>query len=143
MTGLLSINNSSRESDSLDILKNPYLLRYLQIFFLAIIGVIIILGIGSLSDSNPVHALPEYSTHTGQACGTCHVNPGGGGPRTLRGLLWAAQGRPDVVPMLEITTSLVLHSHCSSLCLLRKSSGSMSAGWFFALENYAADASQV
>lgn len=101
MTGLLSINNSSRESDSLDILKNPYLLRYLQIFFLAIIGVIIILGIGSLSDSNPVHALPEYSTHTGQACGTCHVNPGGGGPRTLRGLLWAAQGRPDVVPMLE------------------------------------------
>jgi len=28
------------------------------------------------------------------------VNPAGGGPRTLRGLLWLAQGRPDQVPPL-------------------------------------------
>lgn len=46
------------------------------------------------------HALPEYATRTGQPCATCHVNPAGGGPRTLRGLLWLAQGRPDQVPPL-------------------------------------------
>jgi len=46
------------------------------------------------------HALPEYATRTGEPCATCHVNPGGGGPRTMRGLLWAAQGRPDQVPPL-------------------------------------------
>ncbi len=47
-----------------------------------------------------VHALPEYTSRTGEPCGTCHVNPGGGGPRTLNGLLWAASGRPDQVPTL-------------------------------------------
>jgi mono/diheme cytochrome c family protein len=48
----------------------------------------------------PAHALPEYGTRTGQQCSTCHVNPAGGGPRTLRGLLWLAQDRPDQVPAL-------------------------------------------
>lgn len=46
------------------------------------------------------HALPEYAARTGQPCATCHVNPAGGGPRTLRGLLWVAQGKPDKVPPL-------------------------------------------
>lgn len=49
----------------------------------------------------PAHALPEYAVRTGEACATCHVNPGGGGPRTMRGLLWAARGRPDQVPVLR------------------------------------------
>lgn len=47
-----------------------------------------------------VYALPEYATRTGEPCAVCHVNPGGGGPRTLRGMLWAARGRPDQVPIL-------------------------------------------
>jgi len=47
-----------------------------------------------------VHAFPEYSQNTGEACATCHVNPGGGGPRTLRGALWASQGRLSDVPAL-------------------------------------------
>lgn len=46
------------------------------------------------------HALPEYAARTGQPCATCHVNPAGGGPRTMRGLLWVAQGKPDQVPAL-------------------------------------------
>jgi mono/diheme cytochrome c family protein len=46
------------------------------------------------------HALPEYAARTGEPCATCHVSPGGGGPRTLRGLLWAARGKPDKVPTL-------------------------------------------
>lgn len=48
----------------------------------------------------PGHALPEYAMRTGEPCATCHVSPGGGGPRTLRGLLWAARGKPDKVPDL-------------------------------------------
>jgi cytochrome c553 len=47
------------------------------------------------------HALPEYSPRTGEPCGVCHVSAGGGGPRTMRGLLWAARGRSDEVPELE------------------------------------------
>lgn len=50
--------------------------------------------------AQPAHALPEFSPRTGESCATCHVNPGGGGPRTMRGLLWAAKGRPDAVPEL-------------------------------------------
>lgn len=49
----------------------------------------------------PAHALPEYSERTGQSCGSCHVNPGGGGPRTLTGALWAANGKPDQIPVLS------------------------------------------
>src|SRR5512138_175160 len=45
------------------------------------------------------HALPEYGTRTGEPCATCHVNPAGGGPRTARGALWIAAGKPDKVPL--------------------------------------------
>lgn len=44
-----------------------------------------------------VYALPEYAERTNQPCATCHISPGGGGPRTMRGLLWIADGRPDEV----------------------------------------------
>lgn len=50
--------------------------------------------------STPTHAYPEYTARTGEQCTTCHVNPAGGGPRTLRGLLWLADGKPDSVPPL-------------------------------------------
>lgn len=50
--------------------------------------------------AEPAHALPEFSARTGESCATCHVNPGGGGPRTMRGLIWAARGRADAVPEL-------------------------------------------
>jgi len=62
---------------------------------------LVIFALISLSAaSSPAHALPEYAARTGEPCATCHVSPGGGGPRTLRGLLWAARGRPDEVPTL-------------------------------------------
>ncbi len=50
--------------------------------------------------ATPGHALPEYANRTGEPCATCHVSPGGGGPRTLRGLIWASRGKPDKVPEL-------------------------------------------
>lgn len=76
------------------------LFRLLQIIGLAMIGVIFFLVGGVMWGERPAHALPEYAARTGEPCATCHVNPGGGGPRTLRGLLWAAQGRPDEVPQI-------------------------------------------
>jgi len=63
-----------------------------------------VLGIFALAFAlflaEPAHALPEFSGRTGESCATCHVNPGGGGPRTMRGLVWAARGRADAVPEL-------------------------------------------
>jgi len=67
---------------------------------IAWIGLGVLVGVLVFAAREPVHALPEYAVRTGQPCATCHVNPAGGGPRTLRGLLWVAQGKPDLVPPL-------------------------------------------
>jgi len=78
----------------------PRLIRFFQLLLIAVMGVGTFMAVGFFDSVQPVHALPEYASRTGEACATCHVNPGGGGPRTLRGLLWSAQGRPDQVPGL-------------------------------------------
>ncbi|MEI6289161.1 MAG: cytochrome c [Chloroflexota bacterium] len=68
-----------------------------------VIGILVVVGIFSFImfwGAIPGHALPEYANRTGEPCATCHVSPGGGGPRTLRGLLWASKGKPDKVPDL-------------------------------------------
>lgn len=73
--------------------------RFLQLLTVAGIAVGVYLLLRTVIGGPPtVHALPEFTTRTGEPCVACHVNPGGGGPRTLPGLLWAAQGRPDEVP---------------------------------------------
>jgi len=76
------------------------LIRITQIFIIVTLATVVYFGITFQSGASPAHALPEYSTRTSEPCATCHVNPGGGGPRTLRGLLWAARGRPDAVPII-------------------------------------------
>lgn len=78
--------------------QKNWLIHYLQLLGIAGIALFVFLAISS--SSNSVQALPEYSHRTGEACAVCHVNPGGGGPRTLRGALWAARGRADEVPAL-------------------------------------------
>lgn len=67
------------------------------------IGLGVLVGLLVFAAGRPAHALPEYATRTGQPCATCHVNPAGGGPRTLRGSLWVAEDRPDQVPPLPGT----------------------------------------
>ncbi len=37
-------------------------------------------------------ALPAYSQKEGKACGYCHVNPAGGGPRNAKGQQYEANG---------------------------------------------------
>jgi mono/diheme cytochrome c family protein len=74
--------------------------RFLQTFAIVLIALVVYLGLSLFTGQRTVHALPEYAARTGEPCATCHVSAGGGGPRTLRGLLWAARGRPDQVPEL-------------------------------------------
>jgi cytochrome c5 len=64
------------------------------------IGIGVLAGVLLVGIWTPTHAYPEYTTRTGEQCTACHVNPAGGGPRTLRGLLWIAEGRPDEMPAL-------------------------------------------
>ncbi len=68
--------------------------------FLVLLGLGVAVGVVALFGRRPAYALPEYALRTGEPCMTCHVNPGGGGRLTMRGLLWGARGRPDRVPPL-------------------------------------------
>ena len=76
-------------------------LKLIQWISLASIVVLTIFVTGLIMGETKAHSFPEYATRTNEACSACHVNPGGGGPRTLTGLLWTAKGRPDAVPRLE------------------------------------------
>lgn len=78
--------------------RTTWLTHYLQL--LGVAGIVLFVLLAISSSFNSAQALPEYAHRTGEACATCHVNPGGGGPRTLRGALWAARGKPDAVPAL-------------------------------------------
>lgn len=44
------------------------------------------------SSQRPADALPIYAQQTGLACGRCHVNSAGGGPRNAFGKAFAANG---------------------------------------------------
>lgn len=73
-------------------------IRFLQFITIAMIAVFVLILFEMMAGGSAAHALPEFAAYTGEPCATCHVNPGGGGPRTLRGLLWSARGRPAEVP---------------------------------------------
>jgi len=73
--------------------------RKVSLFF-ATLSSAAVLILSALLFAHSAKALPEYAHRTGEPCATCHVNPGGGGPRTLRGALWAARGKQDAVPSL-------------------------------------------
>ncbi len=74
--------------------------RFKQYVLLFGLAAVVVIALTFWAGNHTVYALPEYSARTGESCATCHVSAGGGGPRTLRGLLWSAQGRPDKVPAL-------------------------------------------
>lgn len=109
----------------------PTFIRGAQVGTLVLIAIIIFGAVSFVSSPPPrAHALPEYASRTGEPCAACHVSPGGGGPRTLRGLLWAAQGRPDQVPALPnvlvapgVTEGLELYDIACSACHGAKGEG--------------------
>ena len=74
--------------------------RRVTLFMATLVGVVMLILTGLLLGEHTAYALPEYAQRTNESCSTCHVNPGGGGPRTMRGLIWAAKGQPDAVPEL-------------------------------------------
>ncbi len=75
-------------------------IRSMKYVLLIVLPLVIVAVITLWAGSSTVYALPEYAARTGEPCAACHVSAGGGGPRTLRGLLWSAQGKPDKVPDL-------------------------------------------
>ena len=52
----------------------------------------LIVGLAAFAVPRPAGALPAYAQQTGLACGRCHVNPAGGGPRTSFGNAFTANG---------------------------------------------------
>jgi len=57
--------------------------------------VVVTLAVGgalAIAVPNPAAALPAYAAQTGKACGACHQNPAGGGPRNAFGEAFAANG---------------------------------------------------
>lgn len=52
---------------------------------LLLLGAVILLG----AVERPAAARPEFARREGKACGYCHINPRGGGPRNERGLAYA------------------------------------------------------
>ena len=61
------------------------MMRSMQSIIWIALGVL--LGFSLFAIWPEVHAYPEYTDRTGDQCTACHVNPAGGGPRTLRGLI--------------------------------------------------------
>ncbi|MGQ0615108.1 MAG: hypothetical protein ACT4PV_15355 [Planctomycetaceae bacterium] len=45
-----------------------------------------------LPSRTPVEARPEFAQREGKACGFCHINPRGGGPRNDTGVTYARNG---------------------------------------------------
>jgi mono/diheme cytochrome c family protein len=56
------------------------------------IATVAIGGAVTIAAPKSAHALPAYAQQTGKACGTCHQNPAGGGPRNAFGEAFAANG---------------------------------------------------
>lgn len=54
-------------------------------------------GVFAIATPKPAEARPAYAAATKKPCGTCHVNPAGGGPRNEFGLAFAKNGHklPD------------------------------------------------
>jgi hypothetical protein len=58
-------------------------------------AVIAALAVGAaltIAVPKPAAALPAYAASTGKACGACHTNPAGSGPRNAFGEAFAANG---------------------------------------------------
>jgi hypothetical protein len=60
---------------------------------LGVLAAAVVIG-GALMVAVPksADALPAYAASTGKACGACHKNPAGGGPRNAFGEAFAANG---------------------------------------------------
>lgn len=109
--------------------------RFLHYAVLIGLASAVVIALAVYTGSQPVYALPEYAARTGEPCAACHVSAGGGGPRTLRGMLWAARGKPDKLPSLpgmliapRITDGQELYQIACSGCHGQKGEGMFAMG---------------
>jgi mono/diheme cytochrome c family protein len=58
----------------------------------AAVAVLAAAGMLTIAAPKSATALPAYAASTGKACGACHTNPAGGGPRNAFGDAFAANG---------------------------------------------------
>ena len=58
----------------------------------AVVATLAVGGVLTITAPKPAAALPAYAASTGKACGACHTNPAGGGPRNAYGDAFAANG---------------------------------------------------
>jgi mono/diheme cytochrome c family protein len=58
----------------------------------AVVAALAVGGALTLVAPKPAAALPAYAASTGKACGACHQNPAGSGPRNAFGEAFAANG---------------------------------------------------
>lgn len=68
-------------------------------------GILLLVGAVVTVSPRPANALPKYTAQTGIACGRCHVNPAGGGPRTGFGKAFVANGHK--VPSKKVPSKKV------------------------------------
>ena len=58
----------------------------------AVVTAIVVGGALTIAAPRSATATPAYAAATGKACGACHQNPAGGGPRNAFGDAFAANG---------------------------------------------------
>ena len=58
----------------------------------AVVTAIVVGGALTIAVPRSATATPAYAVATGKACGACHQNPAGGGPRNAFGDAFAANG---------------------------------------------------
>ncbi len=58
----------------------------------AVVAALAVGGALTIAVPKSATALPAYAAATGKACGACHANPAGGGPRNAFGNAFAANG---------------------------------------------------
>lgn len=54
-------------------------IRITGFYVAAGVGAALLIGATALFTPTPASAKPEFAAQTGKPCGTCHVNPAGGG----------------------------------------------------------------
>ena len=57
-----------------------------------VVAALVVGGALAIAAPKPASALPAYAASTGKACGACHANPAGSGPRNAYGEAFAANG---------------------------------------------------
>ena len=74
-----------------EVSTSPNLTRSIVVGGSAALAAIVLLA-GLIGAPQSAEALPAYAQKEGKACGYCHANPAGSGPRNAKGQQYEANG---------------------------------------------------